>query len=79
MRRSQERTNMYVPQTEYDLRTERVAGNSLRAVTEEARSAGVPSKALHVRHRDAHVAILDRDCAALALLRPRDLVSLDAP
>src|SRR5512145_2579894 len=48
-----------VPQTEYDLRTEQAACNCLRVVTDEARSAGVPSKALHVRHRDPYVAILD--------------------
>jgi len=41
-----------VPETEYDLRTEQAACNCLRVVTDEARSAGVPSKALHVRHRD---------------------------
>jgi len=28
-------------------------------VTDEARSDGVPSKALHVRHRDPYVAIVD--------------------
>jgi nucleotide-binding universal stress UspA family protein len=48
-----------VPETEYDLRTEQAACNCLRVVTDEARSAGVPSKALHVRHRDPYVAILD--------------------
>lgn len=48
-----------VPQTEYDLRTEQAACNCLRVVTDEARSAGVPSKALHVRYRDPYVAILD--------------------
>jgi nucleotide-binding universal stress UspA family protein len=48
-----------VPQTEYDLRTEQAACNCLRVVTDEARSAAVPSKALHVRHRDPYVAILD--------------------
>src|SRR5512145_3180134 len=48
-----------VPQTEYDFRTEQAACNCLRIVTDEARSAGVPSKALHVRHRDPYVAILD--------------------
>ena len=48
-----------VPQTEYDLRTEQAACNCLRVVTDEARSAGVPSKALHVRHRDPYVAILE--------------------
>jgi nucleotide-binding universal stress UspA family protein len=48
-----------VPQTEYDLRTEQAACNCLRVVTDEARSAGVASKALHVRHRDPYVAILD--------------------
>ena len=48
-----------VPETEYDLRTEQAACNRLRVVADEARSAGVPSKALHVRHRDPYVAILD--------------------
>jgi len=48
-----------VPQNEYDLRTEAAASNCLRVVTEEARSAGVPSRALHVRHRDPYIAILD--------------------
>ncbi|HWE20872.1 MAG TPA: universal stress protein [Hyphomicrobiaceae bacterium] len=48
-----------VPQTEYDLRTEQAACNCLRVVTDEARSAGVRSKALHVRHRDPYVAIID--------------------
>jgi nucleotide-binding universal stress UspA family protein len=48
-----------VPQTEYDLRTEQAACDCLRIVTDEARSASVPSKALHVRHRDPYVAILD--------------------
>src|SRR5262245_18202749 len=48
-----------VPQTEYDLRTEQAACNCLRGVTDEARSAGVASKALHVRHRDPYVTILD--------------------
>jgi nucleotide-binding universal stress UspA family protein len=48
-----------VPQTEYDLRTEQAACDCLRVVTDEARSVGVPSKALHVRHRDPYVAILD--------------------
>jgi nucleotide-binding universal stress UspA family protein len=48
-----------VPQTEYDLRTEQAACSCLRVVTDEARSAGVPSKALRLRHRDPYVAILD--------------------
>lgn len=48
-----------VAPTEYDLRTEQAACNCLRVVTDEAKSAGVPSKALHVRHRDPYVAILD--------------------
>jgi nucleotide-binding universal stress UspA family protein len=48
-----------VPETDYDLRTEHAACNCLRVVTDEARSADVPSKALHVRHRDPYVAILD--------------------
>lgn len=48
-----------VPQSEYDLRTEQAACNCLRVVTDEARSGGVPAKALHVRHRDPYVAILD--------------------
>jgi nucleotide-binding universal stress UspA family protein len=48
-----------VPETEYDLRTEQAACNCLRVVTDEARSVGVPSQALHVRHRDPYVAILD--------------------
>ena len=51
-----------VPQSEYDLRTEQAACNWLRAVTDEARSAGVPSKALHVRHRDPYVAVIDAAC-----------------
>jgi nucleotide-binding universal stress UspA family protein len=50
---------MVVPKTEYDLRTEQAACNCLRLVTDEARSAGVPSKALHVHHGDPYVAILD--------------------
>jgi nucleotide-binding universal stress UspA family protein len=48
-----------VPQLQYDLRTEQAARSCLRVVTDEARSAGVPAKALHVRHRDPHVAILE--------------------
>jgi nucleotide-binding universal stress UspA family protein len=48
-----------VPPTEYDLRTEQAACNCLRVVTDDARSAGVPAKALHVRHRDPHMAIID--------------------
>jgi len=48
-----------VPQNEYDLRTETAACNCLRVVTEEAGSAGVASKALHARHRDPYVAILE--------------------
>jgi nucleotide-binding universal stress UspA family protein len=48
-----------VPENEYDLRTEQAARNCLRVVTDEARTAGVPSKALHVGHRDPYVAILD--------------------
>lgn len=48
-----------VPQTEYDLRTEQAACDCLRVVTDEARSARVPSKALHVRNRDPYVAIID--------------------
>jgi nucleotide-binding universal stress UspA family protein len=48
-----------VPQNEYDLRTEQAACNCLRIVKDDARSAGVPSKALHVRHRDPYVAIVD--------------------
>lgn len=48
-----------VPQNEYDLRTEQAACNCLRAVTDEARTAGVVSRALHVRHRDPYVAILE--------------------
>jgi nucleotide-binding universal stress UspA family protein len=50
---------MVVPKTEYDLRTEQAACNCLRLVTDEARSAGVTSKALHVHHGDPYVAILD--------------------
>jgi nucleotide-binding universal stress UspA family protein len=48
-----------VPQDEYDLRTEQAACNCLRVVTDEAGSANVPSKALHVRHRDPDVAIVE--------------------
>jgi nucleotide-binding universal stress UspA family protein len=48
-----------VPQTEYDQRTEQAACDCLRVVTDEARSVGVRSKPLHVRHRDPYVAILD--------------------
>jgi nucleotide-binding universal stress UspA family protein len=48
-----------VPRTEYDLRTEQAACNCLRVVIDEARSAGVPSKAVHLRHRDPYVAIID--------------------
>ncbi|HEY7550594.1 MAG TPA: universal stress protein [Hyphomicrobiaceae bacterium] len=48
-----------VPETEYDLRTEQAACNCLRVAKDEARSVGVPAKALHVRHRDPYVAILD--------------------
>ena len=48
-----------VPQAEYDLRTEQAACDRLRVVTDEARSAGVAAKALHVKHGDPHVAILD--------------------
>lgn len=48
-----------VPQTEYDLRIAQAACNCLRAVTDEARSTGVPSKALHVQHRDPYIAILE--------------------
>lgn len=48
-----------VPQNEYDLRTETAACNCLRVVADDAKSAGVSSKPLHVRHRDPYVAILD--------------------
>jgi nucleotide-binding universal stress UspA family protein len=48
-----------VPQTEYDLRAEQAACSCLRVVTDEAKSAGVPSKALHVLHRDPYAAIID--------------------
>jgi nucleotide-binding universal stress UspA family protein len=48
-----------VPQTEYDLRTEQAACNCLRVITDEAKSAGVASKALHVPHRDPYAAIID--------------------
>lgn len=48
-----------VPKNEYDLRTEQAACSCLRGVTDEARSAGVASLALHVRHRDPYVAILE--------------------
>ena len=48
-----------VPQNEYDRRTETVAWNKLRIVTEAALSAGVPCRTLHIRHRDPYVAILD--------------------
>jgi hypothetical protein len=48
-----------VPQNEYDRRTEAVAWNKLRIVTEAALSAGVPCRTLHIRHRDPYVAILD--------------------
>jgi nucleotide-binding universal stress UspA family protein len=48
-----------VPKNEYDLRTEQVACNCLRILTDEAASAGVASRALHVWHRDPYVAILE--------------------
>jgi nucleotide-binding universal stress UspA family protein len=48
-----------VPQNEYDSKTEQAACSCLRVVTDEATGAGVPAKALHLRHRDAYVAILD--------------------
>jgi nucleotide-binding universal stress UspA family protein len=48
-----------VPQSEYDLRMEQAAAHRLRAVTEAAASAGVPAKALHVRHRDPCAAIIE--------------------
>ena len=48
-----------VPQNEYELRTETAAANCLRVVADDARSAGVAAQALHVRHRDPYVAILD--------------------
>lgn len=48
-----------VPQNEYELRTETAAANCLRVVANDARSAGVAVQALHVRHRDPYVAILD--------------------
>ncbi len=48
-----------VPQNEYDLRTELAAASCLRVVTDEARCAGVKARALHARHRDPYVAILD--------------------
>lgn len=52
-----------VPQNEYDLRTETAAANCLRVVADDARSAGVAVQAVHVRHRDPYVAILDVACA----------------
>ena len=48
-----------VPQNEYELRTETATANCLRVVADDARSAGVAVQALHVRHRDPYVAILD--------------------
>jgi nucleotide-binding universal stress UspA family protein len=48
-----------VPQNEYDLRTEQAACNCLRVAMDEARSAGVASRALHVRHRDPYVAVIE--------------------
>jgi nucleotide-binding universal stress UspA family protein len=50
---------LVVPQTDYDLRTEQAARNCLCVVTDEATGAGVPSKALHVRHRDPYLAIIE--------------------
>jgi nucleotide-binding universal stress UspA family protein len=48
-----------VPEREYDLRTDEAAARCLRLVTDEAGLAGVAAKALHMRHRDPYVAILD--------------------
>jgi nucleotide-binding universal stress UspA family protein len=47
------------PENEYDLRTEAAACSCLRLVTNEALRVGVTSRALHVRHRDPYVAILE--------------------
>jgi nucleotide-binding universal stress UspA family protein len=48
-----------VPEREYDLRTDEAAAGCLRAVTDAAGRAGVPTKALHVRHRDPYLAIIE--------------------
>jgi nucleotide-binding universal stress UspA family protein len=48
-----------VPQNEYDIRTETAAQSCLRVVVDDARCAGVAARALHVRHRDPYVAILE--------------------
>jgi nucleotide-binding universal stress UspA family protein len=48
-----------VPQNEYDIRTETAAQRCLRLVVDDARSAGVAARAVHIRHRDPYVAIID--------------------
>jgi nucleotide-binding universal stress UspA family protein len=48
-----------VPQNEYELRTETAAASYLGIAADDARRAGIAVQALHVRHRDPYVAILD--------------------
>jgi nucleotide-binding universal stress UspA family protein len=48
-----------VPEREYEAGADEIAATRLQAVTDAAAGAGVPARALHLRHRDPDVAILE--------------------